>query len=134
MPLYGHELSESINPFAAGRGLGRQARQGRVRRAARRSKASRNGPAETRVGLDARRQADRPAGQRSCFRETARSAQVTSGTFSPTLQVSLAMALVEPGLGAPGTELAVDVRGHREPARVVKLPFYKRARKADTAV
>jgi aminomethyltransferase len=40
------------------------------------------------------------------------------------------MAYVEPALTAPGTELTVDVRGHREPARVVKLPFYKRPRRA----
>jgi aminomethyltransferase len=53
---------------------------------------------------------------------------VTSGTFSPTLQTSLAMALVDPNAAAIGTELAVDVRGHREPAQVVKLPFYKRSR------
>ncbi len=36
------------------------------------------------------------------------------------------MALVEPAAAATGDALAVDVRGHREPARVVKLPFYKR--------
>ncbi len=56
--------------------------------------------------------------------------EVTSGTFSPTLQVSLAMAYVDPAARKTGTKLAVDVRGHREPARVVKLPFYKRARKS----
>ena len=53
---------------------------------------------------------------------------MTSGTFSPTLQVSLAMALVDPAAAAVGTPLTVDVRGHREPAHVVKLPFYKRPR------
>ena len=52
--------------------------------------------------------------------------EVTSGTFSPTLQMSLAMALVEPASAALGTVLTVDVRGHREAARVVKLPFYNR--------
>lgn len=51
--------------------------------------------------------------------------EVTSGTFSPTLQISLAMAYVDPGAGEPGTLLTVDVRGHREHGRVVKLPFYK---------
>ena len=51
---------------------------------------------------------------------------VTSGTFSPTLQQSIAMAMVSPGSTPFGTALSVDVRGHRESARVVKLPFYKR--------
>ena len=52
--------------------------------------------------------------------------EVTSGTFSPTLQKPIAMAYVPPQYAEVGTELAVDIRGTREPARVVKLPFYKR--------
>ena len=36
------------------------------------------------------------------------------------------MALVDPGRRRLGTALTVDVRGHREPARVVTLPFYRR--------
>jgi aminomethyltransferase len=36
------------------------------------------------------------------------------------------MAYVQPDVAEPGTELTVDVRGQAIPARVVKLPFYKR--------
>jgi aminomethyltransferase len=56
--------------------------------------------------------------------------RVTSGTFSPSLQVNVAMALVDPRASAIGTELGVDIRGHRAAARVVKLPFYKRTDRA----
>ena len=52
---------------------------------------------------------------------------VTSGTFAPTLQSSLAMALVEPSASRVGTLLTLDVRGHREPATIVELPFYRRS-------
>jgi aminomethyltransferase len=52
---------------------------------------------------------------------------VTSGTFAPTLQASLAMALVDPEVSKAGTGLELDVRGHREPAVVVELPFYRRS-------
>ena len=79
------------------------------------------------------RQTDCPPGHGRVFRERREVGEVTSGTFSPTLQVSLAMAYVDPGLDEPGTKLTVDMRGHREPARVVKLPFYKRAREAAPA-
>ena len=51
---------------------------------------------------------------------------MTSGTFSPTLEKSIAMAYVPPAFAAAGTELSVDIRGKREPARVVKLPFYRK--------
>ena len=53
---------------------------------------------------------------------------VTSGSYSPTLERSVAMAYVPPGYAAPGTALAVDIRGTQTPATVVGLPFYKRAK------
>jgi aminomethyltransferase len=51
---------------------------------------------------------------------------VTSGSFTPTLQKSIAMAYVDAAHSAVGTRLVVDVRGKSEPAAVVALPFYKR--------
>ncbi|HEY5555181.1 MAG TPA: glycine cleavage T C-terminal barrel domain-containing protein, partial [Cellulomonas sp.] len=53
---------------------------------------------------------------------------VTSGAPSPTLGHPIAMAYVTPEVSGPGTDLAVDVRGRREPVRVVRLPFYRRGR------
>ena len=52
--------------------------------------------------------------------------EVTSGTLSPTLQKSIAMAYVDANLAAEGTTLDVDLKGTSNPAKVVKLPFYKR--------
>jgi aminomethyltransferase len=124
MPLYGHELSETINPFSAGVGWAVKIEKGGFvgREALGAYKVS---PGRRRVGLvlDGKRIArqgtsvllgDRVVGQ------------VTSGTFSPTLEQSVAMALVEPGASRTGIVLSADVRGHQEPARVVKLPFYAR--------
>ncbi len=125
MPLYGHELSERINPFQAGLGYtchlvgydfpGRDA----LRRLEGQPLSS------TRIGLEvagrriAREGAPVLAGERAVGR-------VTSGTFSPTLERSIAMAFVEPEFSQPGTELSIDIRGRPEPARVVPLPFYRR--------
>jgi len=53
--------------------------------------------------------------------------EVTSGTFGPTIQKSIAMAFVDIGETAEGTQLGVDLKGTINPATVVKLPFYKRA-------
>jgi len=52
---------------------------------------------------------------------------VTSGTFSPTLQKSIAMAYVDAALAAVGTTLTVDLKGETNSATVVPLPFYKRS-------
>ena len=51
---------------------------------------------------------------------------VTSGTWSPVLEKSIAMAYVPAELRKEGTPLEVDVRGRMEKAAVVKLPFYRR--------
>lgn len=50
--------------------------------------------------------------------------EVTSGTFSPTRRVGIALALLSTAAGiGEGDELAVDVRGRTCAVRVVKPPF-----------
>jgi aminomethyltransferase len=55
---------------------------------------------------------------------------VTSGTFSPTLGVSIGMGFVPPELVAEGAQFEIDVRGRMLPAEVVPRPFYKRPKKS----
>lgn len=129
MPLYGHELSEEINPYAAGLAWAVKLDKGAFvgREALRNWKQD---PGRTRVGL--RLEGKRIARQGAAVVEGARPVGVvTSGTFSPTLQASLAMALVEPPLARPGTPLAVSIRDQDAPATVVELPFYRRSRAGD---
>jgi glycine cleavage system T protein (aminomethyltransferase) len=51
---------------------------------------------------------------------------VTSGTFSPSLEVGIGMAYVAAELAEPGTELEIDVRGRNRPAKVRSKPLYKK--------
>jgi aminomethyltransferase len=51
---------------------------------------------------------------------------VTSGTLSPCMEVGIGMAYLRPDLADPGTELIVDVRGKRRPARIESKPLYKK--------
>jgi aminomethyltransferase len=53
---------------------------------------------------------------------------VTSGTYAPFLQKNIGLAYLPAASSAVGTELEVDVRGRRVPARIVPTPFYKRPR------
>jgi aminomethyltransferase len=53
---------------------------------------------------------------------------VTSGTQTPFLKKAIGMAYLPIADTAPGTELEIEIRGRRTPARVVPLPFYKRPR------
>jgi aminomethyltransferase len=48
--------------------------------------------------------------------------EVTSGTFSPTLKIGIALALVKPEIKI-GTDMQIDVRGRMSSASVVAAPF-----------
>ena len=50
--------------------------------------------------------------------------EVTSGTFSPSLERGVGMAYVRADLAEPGTEVEIDVRGRRRAARIVSAPLY----------
>jgi len=52
---------------------------------------------------------------------------VTSGTFSPTLNASIALALVDRSV-KEGDALEVELRGQRVPAEAVKPRFVRRKR------
>jgi aminomethyltransferase len=53
---------------------------------------------------------------------------VTSGTQTPYVKKAIGMAYVPTNLTPPGTEFEIDVRGRTSRAKVVPLPFYKRAK------
>jgi len=125
MPLYGHELTESIDPLTAGLGfavkldkpdfLGKAALVEIAKRTDR--------PVRVGLQLSGRRIAREGA---AVFAGETRLGEVTSGTFSPTLEQAIAMAYVPPSHAALGAAVEVDIRGKREAATVVKLPFYQR--------
>jgi aminomethyltransferase len=50
--------------------------------------------------------------------------EVTSGSFSPSLEIGIGMAYLRSDLAAPGTEVEVDVRGKIRPARIASKPLY----------
>jgi aminomethyltransferase len=125
MPLYGHELTEEIDPYQAGLAWAVKPAKGEfVGKAA---LAHRQGDATRRVRVGLEVEGRRPAREGMAVTAEGRPVGVvTSGTFAPTLQKAIAMAYVEPAVAAVGTALGVDVRGKAESARVVPLPFYKR--------
>jgi aminomethyltransferase len=53
---------------------------------------------------------------------------VTSGTFSPTLDKAIGLAFIDIAFSVPDTEIAVAIRNTMTAAKIVKLPFYKRAK------
>lgn len=127
MPLYGHELSEEIDPLTAGLAFAVKIKKSAdfiSKGALQQIQAHPTG--KTRVGL--RLATPRiPREKMPIVHNGEPVGEVTSGTKSPTLGVSIAMGYVPTELSAPGTTLQIDIRGTHEEAKVVSLPFYKRA-------
>jgi len=127
MPLYGHELTESIDPLQAGLGFAVDLDNRSFPGSDRLRSMKDNSDRPRRVGwqLESRRV---PREGYEVFSGDESIGQVTSGTFSPTLNCPIAMGYCRAEFAALGSNVMIDVRGAREPARVVKLPFYRRSR------
>jgi aminomethyltransferase len=125
MPLYGHELTDSIDPFQAGLGWAVKMEKGDFLGRDALGRRRRDGALPRRAGLEltGKRIARDGATVRAGGRQVG---SLTSGTFSPTLSKVIAMGYVEPQYAIAGTQCEVDVRGAATPARVVSLPFYRR--------
>ncbi|HEV7718218.1 MAG TPA: glycine cleavage system aminomethyltransferase GcvT [Arsenicitalea sp.] len=125
LPLYGHDLDESISPVEAGLNFALSKRR----------REARDFPGEERIlhelagGLSRVRigllVAGAPAreGAEIVDDDGALVGKVTSGGFSPTLGRAIALGFVTPSLSAPNTKLNVTVRGRAQAAEVVALPF-----------
>ena len=56
--------------------------------------------------------------------------EVTSGSYSPTLDSNIGLGYVPTGFSAPGSRFNIDIRGRSVQAEVARLPFYSRRRSA----
>ena len=121
--LYGNDIDRTTNPLEAGLGwvvkpakgdfIGRDAIE-RVRAA---------GPRRRLVGLE---MADRSIARHGygVVKDGRPIGVVTSGSYGPSVDRSIALAYVESAHAAVGTDIAVEIRGTARPARVVRTPFY----------
>jgi aminomethyltransferase len=127
MPLYGFELSEELSPLAAG-----------IKWALKFEKPAFAGR-EALLAQSERDDFSRIAGVRLDGRVPARHGypvfaggrrvgEIASASIAPSLGgACIATALVTKDASAVGTALGVEIRGTLHDARVVQLPFYKRA-------
>ena len=130
MPLYGHELTEDIDPLQAGLNWAVKFDKGDFigRDALLKRQQDKYLPVRVGLELEGKRIAREGA---TVMANGAMIGRITSGTFSPTLNKAIAMAYVAPTRrGVADSRLgAVNVRGKPETAKVVPLPFYKRPKK-----
>jgi aminomethyltransferase len=131
MPLYGHEITEDLDPISAGlsfavkldKGVGNPEVGEFIGQAALQTIA-RDGPRRKLVGLrlEGRRS---PRQGMKAFAGDREVGFITSGCLSPTLGYPIAMAYADAEFSQPGTAVHVDLGKASAAAEIVPMPFYK---------
>tara|TARA_Y100001968_G_C19438382_1_gene761103 strand:+ start:565 stop:1686 length:1122 start_codon:yes stop_codon:yes gene_type:complete len=126
MHLYGHEMTELTTPFDAGLGwlvnlemtrnfVGREVLE----------KQMATGGLKKLIGLKIHGKGIARQGYK-IFDSKKEIGEITSGSWSPTLNEAIALGYIDKEFGKVGTKIKVDIRGKMHDATIVKRPFYKR--------
>lgn len=121
-PLHGNELTPERNPIEAGLGWCCKEETNFIGSETI-ARARAEGTAEQLVAFKIEGQGI-PREGNPVLHEGEPVGAVTSGTFSPSLEVGAGMAYVKSELAEVGTEIEIDVRGKRRPARIASRPLY----------
>ena len=129
LPLYGHEISDTINVWEAG--LDRFCKMEKAefigRAALEKGKAE--GVKRTLVGLEMTERGIARDSYKVLNVAGREIGYVTSGSPSPFLKKNIALAYVPLEFAPVGTAVKVEIRGQGVGAQVVPTPFYKRPKK-----
>jgi aminomethyltransferase len=129
LPLYGHEISDTINVWEAG--LDRFCKMEKLEFIGRAAleKAKSEGVTRTLVGLEMVERGIARDGYKVLDSGGREIGYATSGSPAPFLKKNIALAYVPLEFAALGAAVKVEIRGQGVGARVVSTPFYKRPKK-----
>lgn len=129
LPLYGHEISDTINVWEAGldRFIKMEKSEFIGRAALERAKAE--GLKRTLVGLEMIERGIARDDYKVLDEAGKQIGYVTSGSPAPFLKKNIALAYVPPSHAQIGARVKVEIRGQGVGAQVVPTPFYKRPKK-----
>ena len=122
--LYGNDIDETTNPIEAGLGWITKIDKGDFVGKDSIIKAKQNITRKL-VGFKMDESAI-PRHGYEIFAENGKTGGVTSGTFSPSLEVGIGMGYVETPKAAENSQIFIDVRGKKIHAHVVKPPFVEK--------
>ncbi len=124
--LHGHDITPQTTPLEANLGWSiskRRMKEGGFPGDALLQEQHAHGPRRLRVGVRPEGRAPVREGAAILAADGREIGVVTSGGFSPSLNVPIAMGYVESGHSAIGSPLQLVLRGQSVPARVAVLPF-----------
>jgi aminomethyltransferase len=127
MCLYGHEIDDTTTPWDAGLGWICKLSKGDFLGREILIRQKETGVSRALVGFEMQ---DRLIARDGCSVSIAAKqvGRVTSGSPAPFLKKNIGMAYAPSASKALGTEITVRIRGNEAPARIVSMPFYKRAK------
>jgi aminomethyltransferase len=130
LPLYGHEISDTINVWEAGLDRFIKMEKPEFIGKAALETAKAEGLKRTLVGLEMVERGIARDGYKVLDESGAEVGYVTSGSPAPFLKKNIALAYVPPKLADIGSTVNVEIRGQGVKAQVVPTPFYKRPKKS----
>jgi aminomethyltransferase len=122
--LYGNDMDADRNPIEAGLGWCCQEPTGFVGSEA--VARAREEGTEQRLAPFVLTGAGIPRQENPIVADDSEVGVVTSGTLSPCMEVGIGMGYVSTPLAEAGTEVEIDVRGKRRPARIESKPLYRK--------
>lgn len=121
--LYGNDIDATTNPIEAGLGWVVKLNKGNFIGQAPIEKMKTEGPKRKLAAFEMLEKAIPRKGCTICA-DNKKVGEVTSGTFSPTLEKGIGLGYAPSFLSAVGTKLEIDIRGKKTPATIVPAPFY----------
>jgi aminomethyltransferase len=129
LPLYGHEISDTINVWEAGLDRFIKMEKPEFIGKAALEKAKADGLNRTLVGLEMVERGIARDGYKVLDDAGTEIGYVTSGSPAPFLKKNIALAYVPPKHAEVGSTVKVEIRGQGVKAQVVPTPFYRRPKK-----
>jgi len=128
LPLYGHEISDTINVWEAGLERFCKLEKGNFIGHQALCAAQLSGIRRTLIGLEMIDRGIARDGYKVLDGSAREIGYVTSGSYAPFLKKNIALAYVPPQHSQLESCLQVEIRGQGVAAKVVPTPFYKRPR------
>jgi aminomethyltransferase len=129
LPLYGHEISDTISVWEAGLDRFIKMEKPEFIGKAALEKAKADGLNRTLVGLEMVERGIARDGYKVLDDAGTEIGYVTSGSPAPFLKKNIALAYVPPKHAEVGSTVKVEIRGQGVKAQVVPTPFYRRPKK-----
>ena len=126
LSLYGHEIDETTNPYAAGLGWTVKASEKDFIGKAEILRQKEQGFERKLVGFEGLEKGIPRQGYKVFSFDNKELGRVTSGTLSPSLDRPIGLAYVDGAQAEIGNEFFIEIRSRKMRAKVVKTPFVKR--------